>query len=235
MAVDANTLILVAGVLLFASVLASLLSTRFGFPLLVMFLVVGMLAGEDGPGGISFDDVRAAFLIGNLALAVILLDGGLRTDTRGFRVALRPATSLATAGVVLTAGVVAAFAAWLMNLDWRYGLLLGAIVGSTDAAAVFSTLRHNNLHLNDRVEQTLEIESGANDPMAIFLVVMMIEWLRNGSGPGATGLALAFAQQLVFGAAGGAAGGYLLATLLARVRLVDGLYALLVVSGGLAL
>src|SRR5262245_38369165 len=114
MAFDANTLILVAGFLLFASVLASLLSTRFGFPLLVMFLVVGMLAGEDGPGHIFFNDFRVAFLIGNLALAVILLDGGLRTDTRSFRVALKPATALATVGVVLTAGIVAAFAAWLM-------------------------------------------------------------------------------------------------------------------------
>src|SRR5262245_2730360 len=211
MQMDANTLILVAGVLLFASVLASLISTRFGFPLLVMFLVIGMLAGEEGPGGISFDDFRIAFLIGNLALAVILLDGGLRTDTRGFRVALRPATSLATVGVVLSAAIIAAYAAWLMDLNWCYGLLLGAIVGSTDASAVFSTLRHNNLHLNDRVEYTLEIESGANDPMAIFLVVMMIQWLRDGHDPGPSGLAISFAQQLVFGAAGGAAGGYLLA------------------------
>ncbi|MGE3775432.1 MAG: potassium/proton antiporter, partial [Gammaproteobacteria bacterium] len=230
-----NALFLLSGLLLFASVLATLVSTRFGFPLLLVFLGVGMLAGEDGPGGILFDDYETAFLVGNLALAVILLDGGLRTDMRTFRVALKPALSLATLGVLATAGVVGLCAWLLLDLDWRYALLLGAIVGSTDAAAVFSSLRHGSRRLNDRVEATLEIESGANDPMAIFLVVVMVDWLKADSGPGAGFLAVQFVQQLGIGALGGIAGGWLLAALLERTRLVDGLYALLVVSGGLAL
>lgn len=230
-----NALFLLSGLLLFASVLATLVSTRFGFPLLLVFLGVGMLAGEDGPGGILFDDYETAFLVGNLALAVILLDGGLRTDMRTFRVALKPALSLATIGVLATAGVVGLCAWLLLDLDWRYALLLGAIVGSTDAAAVFSSLRHGSRRLNDRVEATLEIESGANDPMAIFLVVVMVDWLKADSGPGAGFLAVQFVQQLGIGALGGIAGGWLLAALLERTRLVDGLYALLVVSGGLAL
>jgi cell volume regulation protein A len=230
-----NALFLLSGLLLFASVLATLVSTRFGFPLLLVFLGVGMLAGEDGPGGILFDDYETAFLVGNLALAVILLDGGLRTDMRTFRVALKPALSLATLGVLATAAAVGLCAWLLLDLDWRYALLLGAIVGSTDAAAVFSSLRHGGQRLNDRVEATLEIESGANDPMAIFLVVVMVDWLKADTGPGAGALAVQFVQQLGIGALGGIAGGWLLAALLERTRLVDGLYALLVVSGGLAL
>ena len=229
-----NALIFLSALLVFGSVLASLVSTRLGFPLLLVFLVAGMLAGEDGFGGIQFDDVRTTYLIANLALAVILLDGGLRTNTSSFRVALKPAASLATVGVVLTAGTVALFVAWWMDLDWRYALLLGSIIGSTDAAAVFSSLRHGSVRLNDRVSATLEIESGANDPTAIFLVVAMIGWLEAGA-PGTGAFAWSFLAQLGFGALGGIAGGWLLAWLLERVRLVDGLYALLVASGGLVL
>lgn len=230
-----NALILLGGLLLFVSVLASLVSARLGLPLLLVFLGVGMLAGEDGPGGIVFNNLEMAMLVGHLALAVILLDGGLRTQMKTFRVALRPAVSLATVGVILTAGAVGVFSWWLLDLDWRVALLLGAIVGSTDAAAVFSLLRRSAARLNERVEATLEIESGSNDPMAIFLVIVMVEWLRLGEGPGIGPLALTLLLQLGLGVIGGVLGGRLMAALLARVRLVEGLYALLVVSGGLAL
>ncbi len=230
-----NTLLLLTGLLLFVSVLASLLATRLGLPLLLIFLGVGMLAGEDGPGRIQFNDFQTAFLIGNLALAIILLDGGLRTNMQTFRVALRPALALATFGVIATAGLVAAFTVWVLGLDWRYGLLLGAIVGSTDAAAVFSLLRQSGIRLNERVRATLEIESGANDPMAIFLVLVMVEWIKAEQSPGAMGLLWNFVHQFGLGAAGGALGGFLLARLLERVRLAEGLYALLIASGGLAL
>ncbi len=230
-----NTLILLGGLLLFVSVLASLVSARLGLPLLLVFLGVGMLAGEDGPGGIVFNNLDVAMLVGHLSLAVILLDGGLRTQMKTFRVALRPAVSLATVGVILTAGAVGLFAWWLLDLDWRVALLLGAIVGSTDAAAVFALLRRSAARLNERVEATLEIESGSNDPMAIFLVIVMVEWLRLGEGPGVGTLGLTLLLQLGLGVAGGILGGRLMAILLARVRLVEGLYALLVVSGGLAL
>ena len=131
-----NHLLLVGAGLLSGAILLGVLSARLGFPLLLVFLFVGMLAGEDGPGGILFDDFESAFLFGNLALAVILLDGGLRTQLSTFRVALKPALSLATLGVLVTAAITGLAATVLLDIDWRYGLLLGAIVASTDAHSV---------------------------------------------------------------------------------------------------
>ncbi len=229
-----NTALLLGALLLFVSVLASVVSARLGFPLLLVFLVVGMLAGEDGPGRIPFVDFELSFLVGNLALAVILLDGGLRTRVNSFRVALRPALALATLGVALTAATVGAAAMALLGVDWRYGMLLGAIVGSTDAAAVFSVLRHSGVALNERVGATLEIESGINDPMAIFLTVALLELSRDSTAPDALTLMTMFLGQLGIGAAGGALLGYVLRAALRRIRLAEGLYALFVVSGGVA-
>lgn len=230
-----NQLILIAAALLFLSILASRLSSKFGFPLLLIFLVVGMLAGTDGPGGISFEDFGAAFLVGQVALAVILLDGGLRTHLSSFRVAAAPALSLATFGVLITAGLTALFVLIVLDLDWRIALLFGAMVASTDAAAVFSLLGRTEKPLNERVRSTLEIESGANDPLAIFLVILMIQWIGADAAPGALGVALTLLNQLGIGALAGVAGGLLLSGLLHRLKLVEGLYALLVVSGGLLL
>ncbi|MFP5384129.1 MAG: potassium/proton antiporter [Gammaproteobacteria bacterium] len=232
---DVNTLLFAGSLLLFTSILLSNLTLRLGVPLLLLFLGVGMLAGEDGPGGIQFGDFDTAFLVANLALAVILLDGGLRTRARSFRVALAPSLTLATLGVVVTAALLGAFVVAITGLDWRYGLLLGAIVGSTDAAAVFSLMRQSRIRLNERVTSTLEIESGANDPMAIFLVLVMVEWILSGEAKGGAALLSDFAQQFGLGGLGGVAGGFLLASLLARVQLAEGLYALLIVSGGLLL
>lgn len=228
-----NTLILLAAKLLFTSVVSSRLSTQLGVPLLLLFLVVGMLAGEEGPGGVVFDDFGTAALVGQLALAVILLDGGLRTRISTFRVAFKPAAVLATWGVVATVLTLGLFAWWLFDVDWRLALLMAAIVGSTDAAAVFSLLRNSGVRLNDRVKATLEIESGANDPMAILLVTVLVTTITSPVSMDGWDVALIFIQQFAVGLIMGCVCGWLLMRLLLRLYLAEGLYALLILSGGL--
>ncbi|MCG5541904.1 MULTISPECIES: potassium/proton antiporter [unclassified Halorhodospira] len=230
-----NQLILFGAALLLVSILASVVSDRVGAPLLLVFLAIGMLLGEEGLFGIDFDDIQAAHLIGSLALAIILFDGGLRTQASTFRVALKPALTLATVGVIITAGITGGVLAWAFDLDWKQGLLIGAIVGSTDAAAVFGLLHARGLELKQRVAATLEIESGSNDPMAIFLTIMLVEILVQQPDLLAATAALEFVQQLGLGAAFGALGGLTLAWLINRINLTPGLYPLLALGGGLAI
>nr|WP_298248473.1 potassium/proton antiporter [uncultured Halomonas sp.] len=226
-----NTLFFFTGLLIALSVLGSRLSTAFGLPLLLIFLGLGMLAGEEGVLGIEFDNYPLAFIISHLALAMILLDGGLRTRLKTFRVAFKPALTLASAGVFITGGLVGLFAMWVFDLGLIQGLLVGAIVGSTDAAAVFSMLGGRGLNLNERVGATLEIESGTNDPMAIFLTLVLVEILVGDIG-GPMETVLLLIEQFGLGLVVGVGAGWLSARLLRWVDLAPGLYSLLALSLG---
>jgi cell volume regulation protein A len=229
---DWTIAILVGSGLLLLSIVASHVSARMGAPVLLVFLVLGMLAGEDGPGGIRFDDFEASYVIGTLALAVIIFDGGLRTRREMFRLGLWPAVSLATLGVIVTAVLVGVVAARVLGLDWLEGMLLGAIVASTDAAAVYGTLQTRGAALNERVAATLEIESGSNDPMAVFLTIGLLGFIAAGRTAPDVSLAFAFMRELAIGATIGLAGGRLLVWLINRLTLITGLYPLLAAAGG---
>lgn len=177
MQLPAELILIAAACLLLLSVLASKVSDRFGVPALLLFLVLGMLAGSDGPGGIYFDDPALTQFIGVIALIFILFSGGLDTDWHSIRPVLKEGITLATLGVMLTALLVGIFAHWLLGLTLLEGLLLGAIVSSTDAAAVMSVLRAKSISLSGRLKPLLELESGSNDPMAVFLTVGLIQIL----------------------------------------------------------
>ena len=227
--------ILIAALLLFAGILSSKLSPRLGLPMLVIFLLVGMLAGEAGIGGIQFDDAQTAHALGTLALAVILFDGGLQTSLSAIKLAWKPASLLSTLGVAITAGITGVAAAYILGIPLLVGLLLGAIVGSTDAAAVFSILRSAGIHIKPRLKATLEIESASNDPMAIFLVVGLLQLITNQMQPGPD-LAILFAKQMGIGAVTGLIVGWLAIKMINRIQLIAaGLYPVLIaVCGALA-
>ncbi len=228
-----DRIILLAAVLILLGIASSKASARLGLPMLVLFLLVGMLAGEDGIGGIAFDNPVAAHALGTLALAMILFDGGLRTPMASVKMVWKPSALLATIGVVITAAVTGVTAAWILDLPLLEGLLLGAIVGSTDAAAVFSLLRNAGVHIKSRLKSMLEIESASNDPMAIFLTVGLLEVLINGSPLGA-GLLHLFLLQMGIGALVGLAVGWSALRLINGIKLdASGLYPVLVASCGL--
>jgi cell volume regulation protein A len=228
-----DRLIFVAAVLLVLGIVSSKLSSRVGLPVLVLFLLVGMLAGSEGVGGIEFENYPLTHAVGTLALAVILFDGGLRTNVATARAVLAPSLVLATAGVLLTAVITAAAARVLVGLSWIDALLLGSIVGSTDAAAVFAVLRSAGLKVRERVAATLELESGSNDPMAVILTVVCIELILGRIEPGPA-VAWLFVRQLALGAVIGWVCGRATSAFLNRINLdATGLYPVLVGASAL--
>lgn len=224
--------ILLGAVLVMAGILSSLLALRFGAPLLLVFLLIGMVAGDAGPGHLNFDDVRTTYLVGSVALALILFDGGLRTRFQNIRAVLAPSMVLATIGVLLTALITAPVARYALDLNWIEAMLVGAVVASTDAAAVFLLVHAQGLRLRPRVGATLEAESGTNDPFAVFLTLMLVELISSGSGSiGQIGLE--FLREALLGAIIGVVGGRLVVLALNRVALPQGLHAPFVTTAAL--
>lgn len=220
-------LLLGVSTLLLLSVFASLVSGRMGVPALLVFLLIGMLVGSEGPGGIEFDYPRLAQSLGVVALTLILFSGGLDTNWQDIRPVVWKGMALSTIGVCLTAGLVAWFAVWFLRFALLDGLLLGAIVSSTDAAAVFTVLRSRKARLRGQLTPLLELESGSNDPMAVFLTVGLISLLTQ---PGSTWLDIVsmFFRQMILGALLGYSMGACMAALARHLRLeYEGLYLVL--------
>jgi len=228
--------VLIASTLVVASIFTSFISFRFGAPLLLVFLVLGLLAGEDGIGGIAFSNRPAAFFIGSIALAIILFDSGFETRFATLRIAAVPAMVLATVGVVITTVLVGLAARLLFGLVWPEAVLLGAIVAPTDAAAVFFLLRVGGITLRDRVRSTLEIESGTNDPVAIFLTISLVGTIAAAAAPEHLTLDLAgsIVLQVVVGGLVGVAGGLAIVAVVNRAELETALYPIVVIALALA-
>ncbi|WP_119458357.1 potassium/proton antiporter [Rhodospirillaceae bacterium SYSU D60014] len=228
--------ILIGAGLITVGAFTSLIAFRIGAPLLLIFLGLGLIAGEDGLG-IVFDDADAAYFIGSVALAVILFDSGFGTSLAAFRRVAAPAITLATVGVVLTAGLVGAAAYYIADFSLFEALLMGAIVSSTDAAAVFFLLRVGGITLKDRVRSTLEIESASNDPMAIFLTITLVEFLASGTGltDVTSTFIIGFLRQMGVGLVLGLVGGFLVVQVVNRLTLESGLYPIIVLGASLML
>jgi cell volume regulation protein A len=231
----AHELIAVGGALGVLSILAGLLSGRLGAPVLLVFLVLGMLAGEDGPGGIPYTDFSSAYLIGSIALAVILLEGGLKTHVSMLRLALWPALALAVVGVGISAAVVAGAVMVVAGIPFVVALLFGAAVAPTDAAAVGTLLNRARLALPERVSALLEVESGLNDPMSVFLTIFVIRVITEPAWAGWSNGALLFAREMIGGGAIGLGGGWLLALMLRRLVIEPSTAMVLVLTFGLTL
>ncbi|MEO6290110.1 MAG: potassium/proton antiporter, partial [Ginsengibacter sp.] len=219
-----ENILLIGSILLLASVFTSKTSARFGIPTLVLFIGVGMLAGSEGIGGIQFYDPKLAQILGVIALNFILFSGGLDTKFESIRPVLWRGISLSTLGVLFTAATVGIFVHLITNFTLLEGLLLGAIVSSTDAAAVFSILRSKNIGLKGYIRPTLELESGSNDPFAFGLTITLTSLIAMGESPG-VGLIFHFLKEIFFGAITGLILGRIILFVLNKVSLdIEGLY-----------
>ncbi|MCR4281609.1 MAG: potassium/proton antiporter, partial [Bauldia sp.] len=232
-----NIAILIGAALVVAAAFTSLLSFRFGAPLLLVFLLVGLLAGEDGLG-IEFNNLNAAYFVGSLALAIILFDSGFATKLSALRIAALPVLALATVGVFVTAVLVGLAAVVFFGFTFIEGLLLGIIVAPTDAAAVFFLLRVGGITLRDLVRSTLEVESGSNDPIAIFLTLALVGFAGTtaAAGAGSIGGEIVgeLVLQLVVGATVGLIGGIVIVQAVNRTSFEPALYPIVVTALALA-
>lgn len=222
--------LLSASALLLLSIFVSRATGKLGIPTLVLFLGVGMLAGSEGPGGIYFESFLYAQSVGVIALALILFDGGLQTQWEEVRPISAKALVLSTWGVFLTAALMGLFAWYFLDFSLLNGLLLGSIISSTDAAAVFSILRSKNIRLKGKLQSLLEFESGSNDPMAIFLTLGFIQLLQTEDYSLKTLLPL-FVQQLVLGLVAGYSSGKISVIVINKIHLAsEGLYPVLTLA-----
>ncbi|WFR99979.1 potassium/proton antiporter [Rhizobium tumorigenes] len=223
--------VLVCTVLILIAAFSSLLAFRFGAPLLLLFLVIGLLAGQDGLG-IAFSNNYLAYILGSIALAVILFDSGFGTSLSSFKAAAVPALTIASLGVIITASIFGLAASWLLGFSWMEGLLLGSIVASTDAAAVFFLLRIGGINIRDKVRSTLEVESGTNDPMAIFLTIALVQAIGSGEGVGGVNIAMLamFVQQMGLGVILGLLGGMMIVLVAGKLETDRGLTPIFVLA-----
>jgi cell volume regulation protein A len=230
MNLSSENILLLGSILLFLSILASKTSFRYGIPSLLIFMAVGMLAGSDGIGGIYFNDPGITQFLGVVALIFILFSGGMETKWESIKPVWKKGVTLSTLGVLITALTVGFFVSWLTDFSLVEGMLLGAIVSSTDAAAVFSILRTKSLGLKGGLRPLLELESGSNDPMAYFLTIAMVQLVKQPD-TNLWMLVPMFFKQMVMGAAMGVALGYGMVQVINRIRLqVEGLYTVLLIA-----
>ncbi|MED4531096.1 potassium/proton antiporter [Metabacillus fastidiosus] len=226
--INIDYFIVLLGIFLILGVVTTKLSLKFGVPALVLFMLIGMLMGSDGVGFIYFDDPHLAELIGIIALIIILFDGGMQTRWSTVKKVAAPSLTLATVGVLLTTSIIAFGAKWILNIDWLEAFLIGAIVGSTDAAAIFSVMTGQNI--KDKLSSTLEAESGTNDPMAVFLTVSIIQLIASDN----TNIFMligSFIWQMGLGLGIGLSLGFIASKLINHINLDSGgLYPVLVLS-----
>lgn len=225
-----ENILLIGSILLFISILAGKTSFKFGVPTLIFFLIIGMLAGSEGIGGIHFNDPKTARFLGIIALNFILFSGGLETNWEKVKPVLWQGVTLSTLGVLITAIVIGIFVHFVLNFSIFEGLLVGAIVSSTDAAAVFSILRSKNLALKGNLRPTLELESGSNDPMAYFLTIAFMGLIIDG-GYGLGSVVILFFRQFILGTVFGYLFGKFGKIVINKIRLdYEGLYPVLVIA-----
>ena len=231
----AHFTIFVIGLLGVMSILASAFAMRLKAPILLIFLCLGMLAGQDGPGGIVFKDFQASYLYGSLALTVILFDGGLKTERAMVSAVIWPSVILATIGVFISAAGISAVARLFFHLTWAQALLIGAATAPTDAAAVATLLKSGTAMIPFRVAAILEMESGLNDPISVFLTIFAVDLILHPAAMTISAAAIMVSREMLGGAVIGVGGGFVLLSLLKILKVEPGIFPVLAFAGALTI